>query len=466
MAHFFLVFHSTSLNYLATMSAFDNVDAQFAASITGSTMSRWQRKEMQASASQGDRFIPERSAMNMEASHYKLVNGESGAEATCSPSKVEYTRAMRQNLMHSEDSKILAFKQKAPTPKEGFASDLRVLYTQNRAAQRTKKSTRMIPQAPDRILDAPELRADYYLNLIDWSAQNTVAVALDTTVYLWDASSGSITELCSVGNPGDYISSVSWAADGTHLAVGTHDSAVQIWDVTAQRKLREMTGHEARVGAMDWNEHILSSGSQTGHIINSDVRVQQHAVSHLRGHSSEVCGLKWSPDGRLLASGGNDNVLNIWTGEGELKHRLTEHQAAVKALAWCPWQNNLLASGGGTADRHIRFWNSSTGNCVNAIDTKSQVCSLLWSKEHKEIISGHGFSNNQLTIWKYPTLNKVAELTGHTERVLSMAMSPDGQTVVSAAGDETLRFWTCFAADAKKKSKKTTTSSIVNAQLR
>ena len=53
--------------------------------------------------------------------------------------------------------------------------------------------------------------------------------------------------------------------------------------------------------------------------------------------------------------------------------RLTAHQAAVKALAWCPFQSNLLASGGGTADRSIRFWNTITGAHLNAIDTHSQA---------------------------------------------------------------------------------------------
>jgi cell division cycle protein 20 (cofactor of APC complex) len=153
-------------------------------------------------------------------------------------------------------------------------------------------------------------------------------------------------------------------------------------------------------------------------------------------------------------SGGNDNLINIWESSGTRCHALAEHTAAVKALAWCPWQSNLLASGGGTADRHIRFWNTTSGACINAIDTKSQVSALQWSKEHKEIISSHGFSQNQLTIWKYPTMAKVAELTGHTERVLSMCMSPDGTTVLSAGGDETLRFWQCFAVDAQKKGAK------------
>ena len=51
---------------------------------------------------------------------------------------------------------------------------------------------------------------------------------------------------------------------------------------------------------------------------------------------------------------------------------------------------------------------------------------------------------------------KTAELSGHESRVLHMAMSPDGETIVSAAGDETLRFWKCFADDAKLKAQQDT----------
>ena len=54
-------------------------------------------------------------------------------------------------------------------------------------------------------------------------------------------------------------------------------------------------------------------------------------------------------------------------------------------------------------------------------------------------------SQNQLCLWKYPSMAKVAEFTGHTSRVLHLAQSPDGTTVCSAAADETLRFWRCFA---------------------
>lgn len=105
--------------------------------------------------------------------------------------------------------------------------------------------------------------------------------------------------------------------------------------------------------------------------MHHDVREREHLISTVNAHAQEVCGLKWSPDGQYLASGGNDNMLQIWSSIAGQRHSQTQpiysfnqHQAAVKALAWCPWQNNVLASGGGTADRTIRFWNCNTGKLL------------------------------------------------------------------------------------------------------
>ena len=147
--------------------------------------------------------------------------------------------------------------------------------------------------------------------------------------------------------------------------------------------------------------------------------------------------------------------------------RFDAHQAAVKALAWCPWQKHLLASGGGTADRMIRFWNTQTGACLQSVDTKSQVCALTWAKHEKELVSSHGYSHNQVILWRYPSMVKVAELTGHTSRVLHMAQSPDGQTVVTAAADETLRFWKILSGDAAAEQEKHARASslLTNAVL-
>uniref|UniRef100_A0A4W5LAT6 CDC20/Fizzy WD40 domain-containing protein n=1 Tax=Hucho hucho TaxID=62062 RepID=A0A4W5LAT6_9TELE len=230
----------------------------------------------------------------------------------------------------------------------------------------------------------------------------------------------------------EYISSVSWIQEGNTLAVGSSDATVQLWDTTNAKLLRTLNGHSARVGALSWNRHVLSSGSRDTSIIHHDVRVASHIVATLNSHEQEVCGLRWSPDGTKLASGGNDNALCIWNQmQTTPMHKLTDHCAAVKALAWCPWDRHVLASGGGTADRTIKLWNAQTGSLLQSTDTGSQVCALLWSTSEKELLSSHGYAQNELCLWSYPAMRKVKELTGHSARVLHLAAGPDATTVVS-----------------------------------
>jgi len=144
--------------------------------------------------------------------------------------------------------------------------------------------------------------------------------------------------------------------------------------------------------------------------------------------------------------------------------RFNDHTAAVKAIAWSPHCHGLLASGGGTADRKIRFWNTLTSQTqedplgtrrgpkpLQVIETGSQVCNLLWSKNVNELVSTHGYSLNQIIVWKYPHMSKLMTLTGHSLRVLYLANSPDGQTIVTGAGDETLRFWNVFPSSALRR---------------
>ena len=131
-----------------------------------------------------------------------------------------------------------------------------------------------------------------------------------------------------------------------------------------------------------------------------------------------------------------------------------DHLAAVKAVAWSPHQHGLLVSGGGTADRTIRFRNTLSGSTVKMLDVGSQVCNLMF-RSVNELVSTHGYSHNEINIWKYPRMEKIATLTGHTYRVLYLAMSPDGSTIVTGAGDETLRFWNLFPNRNESSGKKT-----------
>lgn len=341
------------------------------------------------------------------------------------------------------------------------------------------RATRKIARAPFKVLDAPSLKDDFYLNLVDWSSRNVLAVGLGSCVYLWSACTSVVTKLCDLQFGGS-VCSVAWSASGTELAVGTQPGQVQVWDTTTCKLLRTMTGHTARAGCLAWNSTTLSSGGRDKEIFNRDLRCSEAYVARLSGHRQEVCGLRWSPDETQLASGGNDNKLLIWSaacagGSGGLDSatssnvdgssgspllKFTYHNAAVKAIAWSPHARGLLASGGGTADRRIRFWNTMTNSALAAVDTGSQVCNLAWSKNVNEMVSTHGYSQNQIIVWKYPSLSKVVTLMGHSYRVLYLAVSPSGETIVTGAGDETLRFWNVFPAARNQRGSCENTSQL------
>ncbi|XP_023589052.1 fizzy-related protein homolog isoform X2 [Trichechus manatus latirostris] len=430
----------------------------------------------------GDRFIPSRAGANWSVNFHRINENEKSPsqnrkakDATSDNGKdgLAYSALLKNELLgagiekvqdpQTEDRRLqpstpekkslftYSLSTKRSSPDDGNEVSPYSLSPVSNKSQKLlrspRKPTRKISKIPFKVLDAPELQDDFYLNLVDWSSLNVLSVGLGTCVYLWSACTSQVTRLCDLSVEGDSVTSVGWSERGNLVAVGTHKGFVQIWDAAAGKKLSMLEGHTARVGALAWNADHLSSGSRDRMILQRDIRTPPlQSERRLQGHRQEVCGLKWSTDHQLLASGGNDNKLLVWNHSSlSPVQQYTEHLAAVKAIAWSPHQHGLLASGGGTADRCIRFWNTLTGQPLQCIDTGSQVCNLAWSKHANELVSTHGYSQNQILVWKYPSLTQVAKLTGHSYRVLYLAMSPDGEAIVTGAGDETLRFWNVFS---------------------
>lgn len=241
-----------------------------------------------------DRFIPNRRALDLEGARLSLFTGGEVGEAGCGSGETTPVAAgsgVSSPLMREEYRKWLAeglhvnspggrgrvldfSRPDAAADSEDFEnSPLRAGLSAGGQARRAAKSlSRVIPSAPERILDAPDLLDDYYLNLLDWGPGNVVAVALDGAVFLWNAADGGIVQLMQCQSEEEYVTSVSWAPDGKHVAVGTSAATVKLWDAATQRPVRALEGHHARVGALAWNGNLLSSGGRDSVIINHDTR--------------------------------------------------------------------------------------------------------------------------------------------------------------------------------------------------
>jgi cell division cycle 20-like protein 1 (cofactor of APC complex) len=125
-------------------------------------------------------------------------------------------------------SKIFRFKSEKKQTKSKFLNfELNEMI--NFTLEPSNFHERKISKTPFKLLEAPDLLDDFYLNLVDWSSQNDLSVGLLNSVFIWSANKSKVSKLCeySVDNN---VCSVIWNNRGTHVAVGTGEGYLDIWD--------------------------------------------------------------------------------------------------------------------------------------------------------------------------------------------------------------------------------------------
>lgn len=159
------------------------------------TPNKAQTKTPNGAGGGGDRFIPNRAASNLELNHFKMLQSNPNDEENNVSTQPDPNGKSdeRQRLLSEaiqigdvNTRRVFSFQDKAPLPPESHQNPLKVVYS-IKTPMSAKTSSRYIPSSPDRILDAPDIINDYYLNLLDWSSSNVVAVALGKVIYLWNA---------------------------------------------------------------------------------------------------------------------------------------------------------------------------------------------------------------------------------------------------------------------------------------
>ncbi|KAM0418999.1 hypothetical protein ACHAPT_012050 [Fusarium lateritium] len=223
-------------------------------------------------------------------------------------------------------------------------------------------------------------------------------------------------------------------------------------------------------------------------------------------HCQQICGLAWSSDGRLFASGGNDNLCCLFEVDHVLGQRRAEsvrtengyqgrfealspyggietrvarpfyspqdgsgtadasespiaaemrplptssdtvrylgpgaerhhwdHDAAVKAIAFCPWRRGLVATSGGSNDKCIHFYHTSSGAALATIAVSAQVTSLIWSTTRREIVATFGYAQPdhpyRISVFSWPECKQVAAIPWEGElRALYAVPYPRGPT--------------------------------------
>ncbi|HEX2906750.1 MAG TPA: WD40 repeat domain-containing protein, partial [Phototrophicaceae bacterium] len=180
--------------------------------------------------------------------------------------------------------------------------------------------------------------------------------------------------------------------------------------------------------------------AQIGDSLFTALNSRLEVADILQGHTDDVFALAYSPDGRLLATGGGDSRVILWdttTGE-RVGAMLGDHSNSIFALAFSA-DGQTLASAG--ADGTVVLWDVATDERIGPrLVHENWVSTLAFSPDGTTLAAGD--YSGLLTLWDVASGQMMGQpLTGHTDMIRTLAFSPDGTTLASGGVDQTIILW-------------------------
>lgn len=334
----------------------------------------------------------------------------------------------------------------------------------------------------------PRRRDEVYSVRFSKDATQLVSASRDGSLHLWNVENGLYESSLSLGAYSDVVGVLAFSEDGKYLASNDgFEERIRVWNVetatqhalltpgqgdifnpvrelTVSSGIKKVAGRDYEGTIRIWDaataEHLASIPidrmlrywplglSPDGKILAGRERLTNDKIelwqtdfgTHLftlEGHTGAVSEYTFSPDSKILASGGDDAAIILWdTKTGNQLATLTGHTKRISALAFSA-DSKTLASGSGN---EVRLWGTDTSNLMGILDTGLNVRALAFSPDGKRLACGTG--DGRIQVWALvPNFEVQSTFTGHQGAIYVLMFSPDGKTLASGSNDGTILLW-------------------------
>lgn len=236
---------------------------------------------------------------------------------------------------------------------------------------------------------------------------------------------GSMKLLAKIDMHSQQICGLAWSPTGEFFASGANDNACCLFEVAEILKKPSADPEASGCLKGTTGNHLGRTSSSSSpqlprseeYMFMGDLTFSTNAAPN--GVAKDVTVL-----GKARIKPGQSGSLVI--GAGRQKHKWI-HSAAVKAIAFCPWQRGLIATGGGSNDRAIHFYHTVSGACLATINVFAQVTSLVWSTTRREIAATFGYAQPEhpyrIAVFSWPECRQIVAVPWGSEMRALFAIS-------------------------------------------
>ena len=222
---------------------------------------------------------------------------------------------------------------------------------------------------------------------------------------------GTMTLVAKINAHSQGICGIAWSFDGYHFATGSNDNACCLFNVQTvlAPPLKPLYTRPPQRPTFEPSLSRTIPPLLMPRLFPSGINNEfpRRRVNSYRFQTS------YDPTfarDLYMVAGQNGSLL---VPAGREKHKWI-HSAAIKAIAFCPWQSGLIAVGGGSNDRAIHFYHTSSGACLATINVQSQVTSLIWSTTKREIAATLGYTQPEhpyrVVVFSWPECRQVVAI--------------------------------------------------------